>query len=237
MKKLLSILLIFIAGSFAQNVKAQTIVTNKLVPMIEAAQVREIKAKGYNEVEVRVPSIPIETVVLPEGNITVKVNNIQNRLVAKEYKKVDLYVNSKYQRSIGVPVETKIYQNILVAREVIPRDSVLTCKNVEVKRFDILSVSQTVLNEKALGNEIIATKMYSPGEVIDKRFSKSKPDIIKNSTVTVVFKSTDGDMAVTVDAVALVEGNVGDYISAQNKIYKKVYMGKIVGPNRILVEI
>ncbi len=236
MKKLLSILLILLASSLSHEVKAQSAVTTKLIPVIEAAQVKELKAKGYNDVEVSVLNIPIENLTLPEGNISVKINNIQDRFVSKEYKKVDIFVNSKYQRSIGVPMEMKIYQNILVSREVIPRDSLISYKNTEVKRLDILSLTQSVLEEKSFNKEIIATKMYRAGEPIDKRFSKSKPDIIKNSQVVVIFKADDG-MSITVDAVALIEGNIGDLVSAQNKIYKRVYMGRVVGPNKILVEI
>jgi flagella basal body P-ring formation protein FlgA len=236
MKKLLSILLILLVSSLSQEVKAQSAVTTKLIPIIEAAQAKELKAKGYNDVEVSVLNIPIENLILPEGNISVKINNIQDRFVSKEYKKVDIFVNSKYQRSIGVPMEMKIYQNVLVSKEVIPRDSLISYKNTEVKRLDILSLTQNVLEEKSFNKEIIATKMYRAGEPIDRRFSKSKPDIIKNSPVMVVFKADDG-MSITVDAVALIEGNIGDMVSAQNKVYKRVYMGRVVGPNKILVEI
>ena len=236
MKKILLITLICLISSFAQVVKAQSMVTDKLIPIIEAAQVKELKSRGYNDVSVDVLNIPIANLTLPEGTITVKVNNIQENFTAREYKKIDIFVNSKYQRSIGVPMEMKIFENVLVAKETIPRDSVISPKNAEWKKMDILSVMQNVLDQKSVNREIIATKMYRPGEPIDKRFSKSKPDVIKNAMVTVIFKSDDG-MSVTVDATALIEGNVGDMVSAQNKTYKKVYMGKVIGPNKILVQI
>lgn len=236
MKKFLSIFLIFLLYSLGQTVKAQVISTSTLIPMIESAESKEIRAKGYNDIQVKVVSIPMENVSLPEGNISVIIHSSNSHLVGREYKKVDIYVNSKYQRSIGVPVETKIFQNILVAKEPITKDSILTTQNIEVQRQNILALTQNAWEEKALSSEIIATKMYRTGEIIDKRFSKIKPDVVKNAQVTVVFK-TDDEMAITVEGIALVEGSIGSFISVQNKTYNKVYMGKVIGTNRVLVEI
>lgn len=236
MKKVLTISLIFLISALAQTAKAQIVPTAQLIPMIEAEQIKEVKAKGYSEVEVKVLNIPMEKITLPDGQITLKINSNSPNLTSREYKKIDLYVNSKYQRSFGAPIEIKVFQNILVAKEPITKDSLLTAKNIELKRFNILGMVQNSWDEKALSSEIIATKMYRTGEIIDRRFSKIKPDIVKNATVTVVFK-TDGEMAITVDGIALVEGNIGNFISVQNKTYKKVYMGKVIGTNKVLVEI
>lgn len=236
MKKILSILLIFVICSLGQTAKAQVVPMIKLIPMIESEQVKEIKSKGYSEVEVSIVNIPLAKITLPEGTISLKINSNSTSVIAREYKKVDIYVDSKYQRSVGVPVEIKIFQNILVAKEPITKDSLLTDKNIELKRYNILSLSQNALDEKTLSKGIIATKMYRTGEIIDRRFSKVKPDVVKNAPVTVVFK-TDDEMAVTVEGTALVEGTIGNYISVQNKTYNKVYMGKVIGINKVLVEI
>lgn len=236
MKKLLSILFIFLIYSLGQTAKAQVVPITAIVPMIKAEQLKELQLKGYNEVEVNILNIPIANFRLPDGQISLKINSNSNNLVGREYKKIDIYVNSKYQRSFGAPVEIKIFQNVLVAKEPIIKDTLLTSKNIELKKYNILSLIQNTLDEKALSKEIIATKMYRTGEVIDRRFSKAKPDIVKNATVTVIFK-TDDEMAITVDGIALVEGSVGNSISVQNKTYKKVYIGKVIGPNKVLVEI
>lgn len=236
MKKFLSILLIFLIYSLGQTAKAQVVPITNIIPIIKAQQLKDLQSKGYSEVEVNVLNIPIGKFNLPEGPISIKINSNSNNLIGREYKKIDIYVDSKYQRSFGAPIEIKVFQNILVAKEPINKDSLLTTNNIELKRYNILSLAQNALDEKALSSNIIATKMYRTGEIIDRRFSKVKPDIVKNATVTVVFK-TDDEMAITVDGIALVEGTIGSYISVQNKTYKKVYMGKVIGINKVLVEI
>ena len=42
---------------------------------------------------------------------------------------------------------------------------------------------------------------------------------------------------ITIDGTALGDGMVGDYINVENKNYKRVYNGKIIGENKILVKI
>lgn len=236
MKKIILIALITIISSLALVADAQVIQTSSLASIIEAQQIRELRAKGYKNVEAKVLHIPIEKIALADGAVSVRITSNSPRLAAREYKKVDIYVNSKYQRSLGVPLEIKIYDDVMVAKDIISKDSQISAKNVEFKYQNILASSQQCLNRKALGSEIIVTRMFRPGEVIDQRFCKSKPDIVRSAMVKVIFK-TDNEMAITVDGIALTEGKVGDFISVENKTYKKVYTGKVVGVNKVLVEI
>ena len=74
------------------------------------------------------------------------------------------------------------------------------------------------------------------GEVIDKRFVKMRPDVQRNGEVRIFFVS-NGDVMVTIDGTAMADGMTGDYINVENKNYKKVYNGKVIGENRVLVAI
>jgi flagella basal body P-ring formation protein FlgA len=135
-----------------------------------------------------------------------------------------------------MPVEVKVYETVMVARDTIFKDTLLTSKNIEFKKFNIATSLQKPLYISDQSQEMIATKVYRPGEVIDKRFCKIKPDITRNSNVTVIFK-TSNDMSICVDGIAISEGNIGGMVSVENKTYKKVYMGKVIATNKILVEI
>ena len=42
---------------------------------------------------------------------------------------------------------------------------------------------------------------------------------------------------VSVDGTAMSDGMCGDYIDVENKNYKKIYNGKVIGENKVLVEI
>ncbi len=236
MKKLFLIFLIFLTAGRYNSVCAQVVPTAKLCPLIQAEVTKELLNKGYSDNEVSVLNIPIQSVTLPEGTVSVKVYENAQNLTSREYRKVDILVNNKHQRSIGVPVSIKVYQEVLVAKSSIAKDGVLSEANVEKKRSEVLGLTQNAVDSKMLSSGIIATRAYRPGELIDRRFSKTKPDVVKNALVTVIFK-TDNEMAITVDGVALVEGNIGGFISVQNRTYNKVYLGKVIGTNKVLVEI
>ena len=192
--------------------------------------------KPDKEIEVKVLSIPLKNIQVADGEISLKLLSNQANLNAREYKRVSIYVNGNYQRTIGVPIELKVYENIMVAKDTIFKDNALTEKNVEFKRYNIALLTQRPITPKDISQEMLATKIYRPGEVIDKRFSKIKPDIARLANVTVIFK-TANDLSISIDGVALCEGNIGSVISVENKTYKKVYMGKVIGTNKILVEI
>ena len=79
-------------------------------------------------------------------------------------------------------------------------------------------------------------KAFQKGEIIDKRFVKMRPDVIRNGDVRIFFVS-NGAVMVTIDGTAMMDGMTGDYINVENKNYKKVYNGKVIGENKVLVNI
>ncbi|MDD3238275.1 MAG: flagellar basal body P-ring formation chaperone FlgA [Candidatus Gastranaerophilales bacterium] len=236
MKKLLITLLISILTFGIAKADAQVITKDSLILMLQSQQEKELRAKGYKDIDVKVIHIPMQSYTFDDGVLSFKINSNSPVLLGKEYKKIDVYSNGIYQHSIGVPFEIKIYENVMIAKDIISRDSLLSSKNVEFKRANILGTPQRPLTQKDLPREMITGKMFRPGEVIDSRFCKIHPDIVRNAMVKVIFK-TDDDMSIVVDGTALVEGKIGDYISVENKTYRKVYMGKVIGINKVLVEI
>ena len=84
--------------------------------------------------------------------------------------------------------------------------------------------------------EITTKKMFQKGDVIDKRFVKMKPDVERNMGVRIFFVS-NGAVMITIDGTALADGMTGDYVNVENKNYKRTYTGKVIGENRVLVNI
>ena len=60
--------------------------------------------------------------------------------------------------------------------------------------------------------------------------------IMKDSIVTMYFKSQN-DLYITLDGVAISEGNMGEMVAVRNKKYNRIYSGKIVGENKVLIQI
>ena len=72
--------------------------------------------------------------------------------------------------------------------------------------------------------------------MITKRYTISKPDIVKNAMVTVNFRA-GSDLNIAVEGIALMQGNIGDTIQVKNKRFNKIYTGEITGINQVLVQI
>lgn len=238
MKKFLNtalIVLTLVSGglkAFSKELSADFI-RNRVANMVSD----ELSAKGYLDVDVKVINLPFQTVNLPEGNLQLKLLSNNNTLYSKRcIRTLQIFVNNKFEYSLGVPLEINASTMALVASKQIDRDQSVNAINVVLQKIEINSNLPYLLDTKALSKDMIATKLYRQGEFIDKRFVRTRADIEKNEIVTVLFK-TDGAIAVTVSAKALSAGSLGDTVSVQNSQNKKIYYGRVIDRNQVQVNI
>ena len=147
-----------------------------------------------------------------------------------------MYVNDAFVRTLNLPAQTAVYKDVLVASDYINREQAITKDATEVKRIDVSYKSDYVLTDKSLSKEMSAKKAFQKGEIIDKRFVKMKPDVARNGDVRIFFVS-NGAVMITIDGISKADGMMGDYVDVENRNYKKVYTGKVIGENRVLVNI
>lgn len=213
--------------------------------MVSSGDVKTSVAKiletNYNkmtngEVEVKVSATPFAQLQLPDGKVSYKVVSGGDKILPRDIKRVDVYVNNAFVKTLNLPVQTIVYKDVLVASDFINREQAVTNECTTVKRMDVSMKMDYVLDSKMLAKEMTTKKTFQKGEVIDKRFVKMRPDVQRNGEVRIFFVS-NGDVMVTIDGTAMADGMTGDYINVENKNYKKVYNGKVIGENRVLVAI
>ena len=213
--------------------------------MVSSSDVKTSVAKiletNYNkmtngEVEVKVSATPFAQLQLPDGKVSYKVVSGGDKILPRDIKRVDVYVNNAFVKTLNLPVQTIVYKDVLVASDFINREQAVTNECTTVKRMDVSMKMDYVLDSKMLAKEMTTKKAFQKGEVIDKRFVKMRPDVQRNGEVRIFFVS-NGDVMVTIDGTAMADGMTGDYINVENKNYKKVYNGKVIGENRVLVAI
>lgn len=213
--------------------------------MVSSSDVKTSVAKiletNYNkmtngEVEVKVSATPFAQLQLPDGKVSYKVVSGGDKILPRDIKRVDVYVNNAFVKTLNLPVQTIVYKDVLVASDFINREQAVTNECTTVKRMDVSMKMDYVLDSKMLAKEMTTKKAFQKGEVIDKRFVKMRPDVQINGEVRIFFVS-NGDVMVTIDGTAMADGMTGDYINVENKNYKKVYNGKVIGENRVLVAI
>ncbi len=205
------------------------------------ATVAKILEDGYKkisdgDVEVKVSATQFAQLQLPDGKITYKIVSGADKVVPRDIKRVDVYVNNAFVRSLNLPVQTKVYREVLVARDFIDREQAVTIESTEVKKVDVSMKMDYVLEERMLSKEISTKKAFQKGEIIDKRFVKMRPDVARNSDVRIFFVS-NGAVMISIDGTAMMDGMCGDYVNVENRNYKKVYNGKVIGENKVLVVI
>lgn len=234
MNKIVATALILIISNLGVNAQMVSSVDVK-------TSVAKILETNYNkmtngEVEVKVSATPFAQLQLPDGKVSYKVVSGGDKILPRDIKRVDVYVNNAFVKTLNLPVQTIVYKDVLVASDFINREQAVTNECTTVKRMDVSMKMDYVLDSKMLAKEMTTKKTFQKGEVIDKRFVKMRPDVQRNGEVRIFFVS-NGDVMVTIDGTAMADGMTGDYINVENKNYKKVYNGKVIGENRVLVAI
>ena len=230
---LITALIMMIMG---MSVEAQTVTSAEVKNQV-AKQAEEILKKTTDaEIEVKICATPFAQLQLPDGKVSYKITQGVEKIVPRDIKRVDVFVDDAYVRTLNLPAQTIVYKDVLVAADVINREQSITRETTMVKKIDVSQRIDYVLSEKFLEKEMSAKKAFQKGEIIDKRFVKMKPDVMRNGEVRIFFVS-NGAVMISIDGTALADGMTGDYINVENKNYKKVYTGKIIGENRVLVNI
>lgn len=237
MKKFIKTLLILsLLTGITQTCIAQTLSADQFKAIVCAQAKKDLQKYDIDECEVTVGHLPVQSFTLPDGKVTVELVSNGYSMTAKEFKKVNIKVNGVYARTYYVPLETKAYKYTAVAKEVIQRDKIIPLQAVEFKKIDVMGNLNNTVSANDIAKELVATKVFYPGNMITKRYTVSKPDVVKNAMVTVNFR-TGSDLNIAVDGIALMQGNIGDTIQVKNKRFNKIYTGEVTGINQVLVQI
>lgn len=233
-KRFILILIAFLAFN---SLRANAVVlSNSTVRNIIAKQVEQ-KYKQYTDAQlsVQVVALPFKDLVLPDGKVSFVIKSSNDKFMPRDFEKVSVYVNDRYVKNFNAPVVVKAWENVLVASSFINIGQEITPNVVEVKKIEISNIIQYPLKEASLDKEMMAKKAFNEGEIIDKRFVKLKPEISRNANVTVFFNTNN--LTVSTEAVALSDGMTGDSICLMNKNYNRIYTGKVIGENKVLVKL
>jgi len=215
---------------------AQTISAEQFKVLVSNQVKQDLNVYGLDEVEVNVGNVQVEKFTLPDGNLTVQISSNSGNVSPKEYKKVSILVDSKNVQTAFVSVEIKAYKNVVVAKEAIYKDKAISSRVAELQKVDVTRYLGETFSMSDLEKGLLAKKMFYPGEVITKKYVASSPDVLKDALVNVSFQ-TDTNITITVDGIAMMQGNIGDIIQVKNKRLNRIYTGKVVGENQVLVQI
>lgn len=215
---------------------AREIGINDISPKIKKYVIDHYKGlyKGKIEVSIdRMPSVPFK---IPDGKLEIQLNsNLGDVFVQRTIVRSNFYVNGKFVKSVGIPVSLALYENVFVASEPIHKGDAITPAKVYSENRDVSRIALTAAKTVTDLTNTLVLKDFKAGEILDHRFIKRSPIVMRNSLVSLVIKTSD--VAVTIPGEAMENGSMGDMIRVKSKDYKKLYVGKVVEKNTILVNI
>lgn len=233
MKKVLSLIVLIMVMMTSVKAEAQTLTVKQFENEISKQVIKTYKNYTDADLSVKILQVPFSTLNIRDGVVTYKVTSNNDKFMPRDVKKVEIFVNGKYERFMMIPVEVKAYKNVLVASEAINRESAITAMNTVMQRKEVSNVLSNVITNGYLKKDVVSKKMYREGEIIDKRFLAARPDVARNQEIVALFKSSGVTISIT--AISQSEGNIGDYVMLKSPKYQRVYRGKVIAPNRVLV--
>ncbi len=188
----------------------------------------------------------------PNGSVTVKnipvvsVNNLTSTVIVDascdfnstlpvKNAKVSLLSNGEIIKTFFVQVEVTSPKYVLTAKYDIAKGEPLSEENTyfELKSTGYNSANAINQNEAYLGE--VAQFPIKAGSVINKRLLAKKITIMRNSPVYATFQT--GGIKLVIETVALENGSMGQYIKVKSKEYNKIYEGKVISENSVLIQI
>lgn len=233
MKKVLSLIVLIMVMMTSVKAEAQTLTVKQFENEISKQVIKTYQNYTDADLSVKILQVPFSTLNIRDGVVTYKVTSNNDKFMPRDVKKVEIFVNGKYERFMMIPVEVKAYKNVLVASEAINRESAITAMNTVMQRKEVSNVLSNVITNGYLKKDVVSKKMYREGEIIDKRFLAARPDVARNQEIVALFKSSGVTISIT--AISQSEGNIGDYVMLKSPKYQRVYRGKVIAPNRVLV--
>lgn len=214
---------------------AAVLTQEKLADSIEKQVVNKLSKHLSGEIQAKAMMLPIAGFEIPTGKLDIVVSLDNNNFALKKYTIVTINVNGQKVRKFPIPVFLTLTQNVWIATENIAKDSALNLSSFSLEKKDITNNYALVISEDKNPSDYVAVRAIKSGEVIDRRCVMLKPDVFKNSIVSTIFDT--GGINIALDTTALQNGVVGDSIRVHSEKYKKVYMGQIIGQNKVLVKI
>jgi len=237
MKKILktaSLILIFSALSCKAG--AAVLDSQFLKEKIKKEVEEQVKLNTEGNIKVEIGDLPYEKIETKSGKnekieVEAKINlRFFNPVTIV---KVNILVNGQVCKSFITQAKINIYDKVWVATDYIKRGENLT--NVALEEKEITYLPKTITGKNFNPDKYASAKNYKPGDLIDSNFIESIPAIVRDNLVSVIFKTQS--VSITMPAIALDSGSIGDYIKVRSKSFKKDYQGKIIGENIVLVSI
>jgi flagella basal body P-ring formation protein FlgA len=206
-----------------KRIKVRTVCIEKkvgeYVPLIqEYVRSRSAWKEGRVSVDVETPEMSWKCFDAP---VTVTVQGLDN-MYPKGHLQLQL-VAGQYGRVVRIPVSCRIsvIVPVLATKSAVPRGKIFGLDDIEKREVDISNFGPTPCFEamEVVGRR--AQRSLSAGSILHDRLFAEVPVVAKGDAVSVV--KTNGDVKISVAAVARENGYLGQKIWVENAMTHKLF--------------
>ena len=172
-------------------------------------------------------------VLLPYDNTDVKItcdnDHITNRIILN----ISFLKNNNVIKRVNATVFFKIYKKVVVAKNDIKPRQILTSDYLELKEVPIKNFNLRYITDinSIIGKQ--STRFIKKGNIITSNMVKIPPTVKRGSLVKVI--ATDGNIVISTIGKALDSGIINTPIRVMNLNSGKIFIGKIIAPNEVIV--
>lgn len=171
---------------------------------------------------------------VPAGRLTLGIADTVH-LGGRGAVPVELFVNGRLFRTIFPRMDIGVYQQVLVAKQVIPPGTAADNTNVALERTAVATnYEQPLTNLDALAGAL-ALRQIPAGTVLTNGMFRVPPVVKLGDTVTV--ECLSGGLTIITTGTAQADGAVGQLIRVQNADSHQAYTARVVGPERVQVKV
>ena len=231
------ILLVVVLAS-VNSTLAYTLTYDELNSYINSQVLKETKEKISSnlETEIKISGIPFSNIQTNDNQFPkIEIVSQNNSFQQFSYKRVIVKDSrNNIVKSFPINVHTLVYDNVLVANELIQYGKEINSNNTNIEKREVSKYLGKTYSQNISG--LTASKNYPKGEIILNSVVKGKSAILKDSIVDINFVSQKG-LNIKLQGKALSEGAIGDRILVRSTKYNKTYNAIVNSSNEVTVRI
>ncbi|HDR04636.1 MAG TPA: flagellar basal body P-ring formation protein FlgA [Candidatus Marinimicrobia bacterium] len=186
-------------------------------------------------------NLEIETVYLPRAEqkfpsdiILKPVISAANLRPGRMMMWITAYQGNEIIRRFSVPLNVKVYQEVLIAAEDLDRNETITRENVQLLRIELDREPSYYLTDYSDLDGKIAAQRIRQGNVLRKTMIRQKPDIFKGDPVTI--QILGNNFRIQADGLAWEDGQIGERIRVSNRITGKMMQAEVHSADLVIVQ-
>lgn len=199
--------------------------------LTKTLQTESVRDRG--ELELRL-SRPWPSISVPGGPIELKVLDLPTAGVGSQFiVRFELRTANTNLGPYQAVLQAKVWREVPVAKETLPRGHVLAEGDTKTDRRDVLTIRSELAEDLAPGVEYLTTEQVPAGAPILARALKPKP-VVRRGQVMDAFLNS-GALQISVKVEVLEDGIPGQIIRLRNFASRREFRGVVEHENKIVV--